>query len=327
MRLTRYLARLVLVRAAAALAVLSAVYAAIDLVEASSYMGENLDALHLYLFKLPLVLVHVSPLALLLGVQLCLAALRSRGEWDGIRSAGIGPRYLLWGFLMVPLVALPIYGMLVFHWAPAALSVWEKGLAAPSDGETFRWAQDGDRLEGYHPDGPRVQIQRDGTGQIKRWEGSAGGASDVYGWQSGSGWTRNPAPMEKPVVRHGEGGDLSPWILPGATLSPSELAAAVDTARHRGHDTAPLRAEQALRVALTAACFILPFWGLGLGLRTEEQRPTRLIGLGIGVAAAYWLCLATAWNGAMVGVWHPAWISAGVPGAFLCGGVAAIIRR
>ena len=89
LRLTRYLALGVLSRTAASLLLLTTVYAAIDIIEVSSRAGTPSDGAYLwYLLKLPSITGQLLPLALVLGVQLSLSALRKRGEWEAILSAG-----------------------------------------------------------------------------------------------------------------------------------------------------------------------------------------------------------------------------------------------
>ncbi len=113
--------------------------------------------------------------------------------------------------------------------------------------------------------------------------------------------------------------------MPGDSLTVPALLEAIPLALKRGLNPAPFQAELALRIALIAACAVLPLLCLGVGAGMVSVSAARLVGLGIAVAVAYWLCLAVAWNSVAAGVAAPYWLYAVVPLCFAGLGTLALI--
>ncbi len=313
------------------------VYAAIDMVEASALPDGNRGLLTSYLFKLPSVLVHVLPLALVIGVQLTLAALRRLGEWDAMRSVGMSQKKLMATLLIVPFCSIFLSLALTAEIAPRALGIWQQRFddsAAPDSGkgEVSGWfKKDGMlvRVSG----GPEIVIERDPLGQPSTFFYKPKGTPDdrAQVWRRGRGWQEE---AQIPDVATGSLTQLKQALLttttalPGASLTIGALVQAIGDASKMGLPGDPLMAELALRVALIAACLVIPLLSLGVSLLSESKRATRLVGLGFIAALTYWLLLTTAWNGAMMGIWSPVWVSAGVPLLFLaCGAGLALLSE
>jgi lipopolysaccharide export LptBFGC system permease protein LptF len=146
-------------------------------------------------------------------------------------------------------------------------------------------------------------------------------------WKHGRGWQKEIR------VKNADGGDsnallqeayaLSATGILGNSLTAADLFTVIPLAAERGLNAAPLKAEAALRVALIAACIVLPLLCLGMSIGRETSSASRLVGLGIAAAVAYWLCLAIVWNSAVAGVLAPYWVYAVVP--LLFAGVGAAL--
>ncbi len=324
-RITLYIARNVLVRSVQTLSLLIIIYAAIDFVEASSAASTDfIRALALYPFRLPMIVTQVSPLALSFGLLLALAACRTNGEWDALLAAGISPLKTAGGFLVVPLLAVFALAPLVAHVAPRSLSAWQAGLDPELPGTTTPgWCRQNERLiRKPGSSTPSVAIERDPDGLPISWIELR---STPRVWQRGRGWQVGQIPELEPALCAINAGKTAALhgSLPGASLGFTDLTSAIAEAKRMGFDASPLGAELALRIALAVSCLILPLLCLGIALLGEECRATRLTARGVVVAAAFWFTLSAAWNGAVLGVWSPVWLSLGVP---LCGlGVGAVL--
>ncbi|PID38492.1 MAG: hypothetical protein CSA65_06930 [Proteobacteria bacterium] len=114
--LARYLLRLLAVRVAATLAVLTVIYALFDLGEAGRQLAASLGwptILAATALRLPSFAAQLLPAALILGGALTLAALHRRGELEALATLGAGP-----GALGRPLL---LFGLL------SALAGWALG--------------------------------------------------------------------------------------------------------------------------------------------------------------------------------------------------------
>ncbi len=331
MRITRYLAGNVLTRSVSTLALLVTVYAAIDFVETSSLHDEPLShLLFAYPFRIPMIISQVMPLALALGVLLALASSRSRGEWDAMRAAGISPFSLAKNLLIVPLLGVLVSMPILAEIAPRALLAWRSGFVqgASKQAALPGWCkEDSNLVKEADSTGTHIVIGRSGDGSPLSWTRSDPAIPSGSVWQPEQGWrskdvrklrTTRCSPLDERVQLNAS------MSLPGASLSVKQLLAATSAARSKGLQDAPLRAELALRIALAAACLIVPLLGLGLGLLGEESRSTRLVARGLIAAAVFWLSLVAVWNGASLGVWSPNWVAVGVPLFYSAIGISAV---
>jgi lipopolysaccharide export LptBFGC system permease protein LptF len=333
-RLTRYLAANVFSRSLVACVLSVVVYAAIDLVEASSLAGASDALVIVYLFKLPSVLVHVLPLSVLVGAQLTLATMRDSGQWDAMRSCGLSPLKLIGSLLVVPCGAVVLSFFFATWIAPMGMAVWQNRLGLDSDktknqqvgsakwivrnGIFIKHGEDFDLRIARTPDGRPTNL-------VETRQGSVDGTDMV--WKHGRGWQKEIR------VKNADGGDsnallqeayaLSATGILGNSLTAADLFTVIPLAAERGLNAAPLKAEAALRVALIAACIVLPLLCLGMSIGRETSSASRLVGLGIAAAVAYWLCLAIVWNSAVAGVLAPYWVYAVVP--LLFAGVGAAL--
>jgi lipopolysaccharide export LptBFGC system permease protein LptF len=321
-RLYRYLALTTLPRFTGALLLVCVVYASIDLVEAGSLTrvpaGQLLGA---YPLKFPSIAAQMLPLALLFGVLLALSSLRLHGEWDALRSAGLSPLRLSPGLLAVPLLGV-LVGLPLIEWlAPAGLARYQAAVgAAPLDeAGRPRWSvePDGALTRTGGGDTAPLVIERDENGRAVSFE------EDGRSWRRGRGWgIAGDAASSAAAVVVADIPTPAPGQLAGSSLTRFELSRTIHALESSGRDASPWAAQGALRLALIAACLVVPLLGLMIALGWSEGRASRLIALGLLVGAAYWLALATAWNGAVLGVWSVLWVSAGVPVLF---GVLALL--
>jgi lipopolysaccharide export LptBFGC system permease protein LptF len=339
LRLSRYLAALALPRCAGTLVLVAVIYASVDLVEVGSLTGVSAVRLLLaYPFKLPSVAAQVLPLALIIGVLLTLSSLRRGGEWEALRSAGLSPRRLAVGLLVVPIIGAVLLVPVVEWLGPAASLAFERRITSGGEpaAETAVWsADDRGSLSRADPSSgcPDLLIERDADGRATAFESRERGRGngqdpETIVWRLGLGWTRRASTA---AGQRCQPSAVSAWSgsaigLGGASLSRGRLSETIDRLEGRGRDATELRAQGALRVALIEACLIVPLLGLLLALGWDEARATRLTALGLAVGAAYWLALATAWNGAVLGVWSPLWLSVGVPILFGMFAVVAAVR-
>lgn len=338
LRLLLYAFRTALLRAAGAAAILTAMYVVVDTVESASSAGVPLSRVAaLYAFKLPQIAVHVAPVAAALAVVLALGALERRGERVAAAAAGLGPGFLIAGLLAVPCGLAALVLPLAHELAPRALARFEHG-AFPEgarDGTGgSRWIRDGARfvmLEGSPGGGERAEISmvRGDDGRAASWSGPCreGGAGRCS-WSAGSGWRDSGA--EDPA-RGGIEAPRAPgptaYGLVGASLTSGELRALSARLDALGQSSCALRAELALRNAVAAACVVVPVLALLLALAARTSRDTRLVGIAVAAAGAYWLALSLAWNGAIGCAVSPAWVDLGVPLGFACAiAVAAVLR-
>lgn len=328
LRLARYVSRLVLVRAAGAAAVLTAMYVLVDGVESASFAGASpARVAALYLFKLPAVAVHVAPVAAALATVLALGALVRRGELDAAAAAGLGPGFLVCGLVAVPCALSALLLPTAHVLAPRALSRFERGLSpggAPREPATDRrWVRLGSAFalvdgSGGESDRPVVLIDRREDGRAASWSGPCGPGGERCRWTSDGGWLPpgSGLPPSLPAIGAVREPPPSAFGIVGASLTSGELRALSSRLEARGRPSTALRAELALRNAIAAACVIVPALSLLLALGTGTSRDTRLVGIAVASAAAYWLALSLAWNAALSGAISPGWIDAGVPAAF-----------
>jgi len=317
LRLHRYLASLTLVRAAGALVLVCGVYASIDLVEAGSLAsvpgGELLTA---YPLKLPGIAAQMLPLALLFGVLLALSRLRRGGEWDALRSAGLSPLRASVGLIAVPVLGALLALPLVEWLGPIGLARFQDaaGITSAGDNAQPQWTRTAGgalrRSAGSRE--PAISIERDAEGRVLAYR--RGDAA----WRRGAGWGAAEPQRSGPPGVSGETASMpAAGALAGAELTRPALERAIDALEVTGRDASALLAQGALRVALVAGCLLAPLLGLLIALRSEEDRASRLIALGLAVGAAYWLAVAVAWNGAVLGAWSARWVSIGAPILFL----------
>jgi len=323
-RLMVYLWRLVLARLAGAFVLLLGVYVLIDAIEsASSARLPLVMIMAAYPFKLPLVAAHVAPLACTLSVLLAFGALKRRGEWDAAAAAGIPPLPLLAGLGAIPcafaLAALP----LVHDLAPVSLARFEQRISNHDVRAVARywWATEGRALVKWSDgDGdPRIDvaIERGEDGRATSWRGACrkGRACSLWhrgGWSSGTSLPSSAGGAGKPARAPAP----SSYGFVGASLRSSEIRGLARVLEAHGQSAHALSAELALRTAVAAGAAIVPALALVLAFAFGTARETRLVGLGLLTAAAYWVTLATVWNGAALGALSPVWVFAGVPVAF-----------
>ena len=165
------------------------------------------------------------------------------------------------------------------------------------DGRATAWRPGND-------DGKARSWRRDGG-----WSEEGGATAQTPG---ASGPVRAPRPSSYGFV--------------GASLASSDLRALARDLDAHGQGTHPLRAELALRTAVAAGAAIVPILALVLAYAFGVARDVRLVALGILAAAAYWIALAVAWNGAAQGALSPLWVSAGVPLLFAVFAAAVSLR-
>jgi lipopolysaccharide export LptBFGC system permease protein LptF len=334
MRITRYLAFNVLTRSVAALALFVVVYSAVDFVEVSSQLRSigNLAGArgHLRLFaqyplRLPMIAAHVLPLSLMIGVQTALSSFRRRGEWNALCSAGLSPIRLAVCLLIIPFIGAFVSSALLAEVSPTALGMWESSFGPNKEGPINSWCEKGNLLIKEEDEaGFGLAVERDLNGAPIYYSARSKSRADTWtldnGWQIGTSHKDSAACGTSARKRAASLLDLQ-----GASLTSKDLGAAILQSENRGWETAPLKAEAALRIALAAACLAVPLLSLGLGLGGGEPRATRLVGRGVAAAAVFWLFLATAWNGAVVGAWSPVWVSVAVPLIFFATGFVLVI--
>ncbi len=313
--LNRYLAVGGLKRSLAVLLLLTLIYTAVDIVEIRSLSGDAGGPR--YLLKLPSLFGLLMPIALVLGGQLQIAALKKRGEWIAALSSGISPRSLAGSLLLPPAAGGIVAAWLVLYAGPGMLARWDQGTERPPP-ETGEWVRDGNALLKTDADGaPLLVIERDAAGRpTARFDK----ASPAHHWRASKGWEESTAVAgwPRPVIALPDrrtGG--SPTVLPGATLTLTQLDDEIRLRRRLGHVVTSLEAERALRFALIAACLLLPLATLGLAVPSPESRASRLVAAGLVASLLYWMLAAAAWNAVAMGLLPPRGLSAAVPLLFL----------
>ncbi|MDJ0762174.1 MAG: LptF/LptG family permease [Myxococcota bacterium] len=335
MRIARYFVVRVLMHSAMCAVVLTAIYAAIDFVEVGSRMDAPMGRLlGLYPTRLPMALIHILPVALSLGVQLTLSSARRSGEWTALRSAGISPLKIAGALMFVPLCSIGLSGALSMHICPWALSKWqafETQSMIKLKGQGT-WCRKGAFFVKTGEDqDPQLVIKRNRRGlpNTIQWIAPQGSRVGSYVWHHHTGW-HGPMPLAGPATRcttplPTAGAAVSqPFGPVAASLSESEIAIAIRQFEANGWSAASLRAERALRVALMAACFLVPLLGLGLSFG-EVAGGAKLAGRSLAASLSYWLCLAPAWNGAARGAWSWLVVAVWIPLVFFLIGMLAIV--
>jgi hypothetical protein len=321
-RLFAYAWRVALVRAAGAFALLLGMYVLVDGVESASAARVSLSRMaSLYPYKLPLIAAHVAPVAVSIAVVLGLGALRRRGEWDAAAAAGIAPRAMLGGLLAVPFACALAAVPLVHSAAPLALARYEAGTfpAAAPRIEGRHWLRDGRRLERVRDTRPgaalEIEIERDDGGRALAWDGPCGDGERRCSWRRAGAWEKSGGPERRAVLPREIPREPVPtaYGLVGASLTSARLAALAGALERQGQTAFGLKAERSLRTALAAACAIVPALALLLAIASGTTRDARLVGIGLGAAALYWLALSLAWNGASSGALCARWVDTGVP--------------
>jgi lipopolysaccharide export LptBFGC system permease protein LptF len=298
------------------------IYLVIDFVEVGSIGGsQDMVEQVAYWLRVPSITAQILPIALLLGVMLALANLRSHGEWDAMRAAGISTRALAAMLIVVSIVAVCPAWFLLNEIGPRGMSAWQGSTAAHTSQNQLdaTWIKHGTTLVRAGPGGNEIIVERNEDGTplsvtMKRDVGPAIGWRRADGWHSGDNMPGIQYPQLTRRVNSTQGNAAA--IIPGATFTSSELDVAVQYSANVGLSTRLFRVELALRMSLVLACLILPLFGLTLGFIGEEARASRLVGRGIVAAVVYWFCLTAAWNGASIGAWSPMVLSIGVPCLF-----------
>ena len=335
-RLLTYASRVAMVRTAGAFALLLGTYVLIDAVESASAAGVSLARVaSLYPLKLPLVAAHVAPVAAALGAVLALGALKRAGEWDAAAAAGVGPTSLLAGLAVLPIAFAVAAVPLVRVGAPRSLARYEAGTFAPAvrASAAARWIRDGARVVQVRGDGANqtrvaVELERGADGRVIAWLGPCGVGDARCAWRRDTGWSRSGATKEAaPIGAIATAPAPSAYGLVGASLTSAELSALADRIEAQGQPASGLRAEAALRTAVAAACAVVPALALLLAMAFGTTRAARLVGLGLGATAAYWIALSLAWNGALGGALSPRWVDLGVPLVFAAAIAASALPR
>lgn len=304
-----------LIRSLGALAVLTLLYASVDMVEAGSVAQIGaLALLGAYVLKVPTIVTQLLPMALAFGTLLTVAGLRRNGEWDAMALAGLSPVRIAARLLTIPLAATALAYVLSSNWAPASMTGYESALGmepvAPSG-----WVQDGGEMArvGEEGDDGLLRLALDDSGRVVRWRFRSGG--QAWSWSEADGWMRgtqrlgNDLPT-KGIVLPARGMDG----MVGASWTSARLRELAARLEEAGLDSRPLRAQLSLRVALIAACALVPAIALLLSLFGDTTRAARLMVLGLAVSTAYWLMVVIAWNGSLWGTWGEGVLGWGVPG-------------
>ena len=276
-----------------------------------------------------------------------MGTLRRRGEWTALWAAGVRGG-LIWGGVIAPAIGAALVAVpLVLDLAPRALAGYDEslageGAAAPSSppafGPRMRSGADGwfVRLAPTREVCPVFAVRVDERGRLDTAvELAACGASVArrVRFADDAVALAEPGPVPPAVAAVARDArvlgrvERSARGLVGETLTAGALVRRVDAARRTGVSPAPLLAELALRGALVLACLVLPALGIAIVARGREDRAARLVGLGIALAAGYWLVLAATWSGAARGLWPAALVVFGAPGAAALAALGIVLWR
>ncbi len=184
MILARYLTRMFLVRFLGALAGFAALVEVLDLFDTAGEMlerGEGLGGLANYaLLRLPVILVDVTPFAVLVAAVFTFMPLAAKSETTAMRALGVSARRIIM-FLAPVALAVGVLHLaaanLVAPKAESALRDWLLRTAGPEEtpDEARAWVRSGPILVGFaagSPDGAHLEqiwiYERDAQGRIAR---------------------------------------------------------------------------------------------------------------------------------------------------------------
>jgi hypothetical protein len=304
------------------LILLTVIYAVFDMVElgtlSSLSFGELMTA---YLLKVPSLLSQLLPLALVIGVALNIAALKTSGEWDALAAMGLSPTAVAGRLLIPAVIGTALSLLLVGYIAPYFLNQAEaktrsertpNGKWVRRDGWMIKVDEAGgvmaaiglpiDKTLPERYDRYKTEIDSNGW---KRWRPDTGWEEIASGMPEGpdlSGFSSIQSPL---------------GALPGATLSMSALSRTIAALRRLGLSAAPLEAEQALRIVLTIATLLIPIATLGFNICFGDGEATQLVGQAIALSIGYWIVTAVLWNGVTTGVWSSIYLIVCAPVLFL----------
>ncbi len=225
----RYLSRLFLLRQAAATLALAGLLQLVDLMDkADDILARGLGVagmVRFTLYRLPLVLGPVQPVAVLVAALMTWGALARRGEIAALRAAGVSVAGLVGWLLPAGLVVSALAFLLADRVAPAADAAFARWWQASGPAEAAPagrlWFRDGmdvvavDRIEaGGHLLRGVELVHRTPDGRLARWI-----LSERAEWRDGGGWALVAGSERGPdgVTRRF---DRAPW---GTGVAPANL--------------------------------------------------------------------------------------------------------
>lgn len=247
MTFARYLSRLFLLRLAAATLALAGLLQLVEIMDkADEILARGLGVqgmARFALYRLPLLLGPVQPIAVLVAALLTWGALARRGEIAALRAAGVSLTRLVAWLMPAGLAVSALVFVLSDRIAPAAdaaFARWWRATASADDSSGGRlWFRDGmdvvgvDRVgrDGHVLFGVEL-VRRHADGRLAQWTMAERAEWRNGGWELLAGNDRAADGMTRPFEREGWATALAPANLlelarPLPLLSSGRLAAAL----------------------------------------------------------------------------------------------------
>ena len=303
-----------------------------DLVEASVSFS---DAVMFFIFKVPLIVAQVTPVAVLLAVLIVLGLMARNNELVVLQSSGISSCYVAKPLLVLGLV----FSLFLFFFSeiivPIALAkandiwkikvdrqvatykqknIWIKsyraiyhiayfnpvretisGVSFYHFDDEFNIAMRLDAKSGTFRDGQ--WILRDCLEQIRLEDGSY----------------RITSPPERRVQIDLDPQSLKKVVKKSEEMSFNELATYIKKVKDEGYDVTPYQVDWQAKLAFPTVCLIMALAGTAIALRNKRGEGLGMgITYGIGTAFAYWIvysfCLSLGYHG-VLGPLVSAWLA------------------
>lgn len=339
-RLDRYVLRDFLLYTLMGVALFVGIYVLVDAFEKIDTLVDNHASLLLvvryYLWSMPIILVQVSPIAVLLGAMLSLGQLRRFNEVTAMQGAGISPVQIARPMLIAGLLLSgAIYGISELLVPPAYRSqshIMKVDIKGQTSGE--RTARSGIRYLGEGGNFYMIEFLDLVTGSMRNVSVQklrrdaietridAEGAKITHGiWTFENGYLRSFADSSESSLAFRAYGtsrlpetpadfareDRSPF-----QMNMADLKRYAERVRASGGRDRKMRVDYNLRISFPLANLIMVLLGASLSLRVVRGGNVALgFGATIGVGFAYYACLragqALGYNGAITPLFA-AWI-------------------
>ncbi|RLB82264.1 MAG: LPS export ABC transporter permease LptG [Deltaproteobacteria bacterium] len=324
----KYLAKEILRTFAIVLATAMSIYLVIDFFEKiDDFLEAGVpisQALVFFMFRLPFIIVQVTPVGVLLAVLLVLGLMVRNNELVALQSGGIGIRYLLKPLLLLSLA----FSFVLFFFSeimvPITMAkanniwrvkvnkqvatfkqkdIWIKGNRAiyhiayfnPVDksisGVTFNFFDDKfnmtkriDAKKGIHESDH--WLLQDCVEQIRLQDGSY----------------QVSYPLQRILKIDLMPEDLKKIAKKSEEMSSKELSTYIQKVKDEGYDATPYQVDWQAKLAFPSICLVMTIVGTAIALRNKKGEGIAMgVAYGIAVAFCYWVvygfCLSMGYNG------------------------------
>ncbi|MCK4389149.1 MAG: LPS export ABC transporter permease LptG [Desulfobacterales bacterium] len=286
------------------------------------------EALIFFLFRLPLIVVQVTPVGVLLAVLLVLGLMARNNEVVALQSGGISTYYLLKPLLVLGLA----FGLCLFFFAEVVVPItmakanyiWKVKVKSKEQLASFRqkdiWIK-GHRaiyhIAYFNPvdnsiSGVTFNFFDDKFNMAKRIDAKKGIYEDGQ-WllhdcveqirlKNGSYQVAYPSQRILRIDLAPE--NLKTLVKTSEEMSFNELSTYIEKIKQEGYDPTPYQVDWQAKLAFPSVCLVMTLMGTAIALRKRKGEGLATgVAYGIGVAFCYWVlygfCLSLGYNGVL----------------------------